>query len=175
MYRRSTSQSVPKNMQVRFDELTQLTDAFCRTYLNEEYADLCRQLTAALCRKRPSPLERGNAATWASGIVHTVGSVNFLFDRSQTPYIPASQIAEYFGLGGSTVQSKSKQIRDLLHIRMMDPQWTLPSRIATNPMVWMLQVDGIIIDARYAPREIQVEAYLRGIIPYIPGDEPPGQ
>src|SRR5258708_40062335 len=40
--------------------------------------------------------------------------VNFLFDPSQTPHVPASQIWEHFGLSSSTMQAKSKQIRDLL-------------------------------------------------------------
>jgi hypothetical protein len=37
-----------------------MTDAFCRDYLNDGYAVLCRNLTAALARKRPSPLLRGS-------------------------------------------------------------------------------------------------------------------
>jgi hypothetical protein len=65
MAKRSTSQQVPKEMQARFDEITQLTDAFSQAYLNDEYAQLCRQLTATLCRKRPSPLSGGKANTWA--------------------------------------------------------------------------------------------------------------
>ena len=56
MSKRSISQQVPKDIQTRFDDITQLTDAFSQTYLTEEYANLCRQLTATLCRKRPSPL-----------------------------------------------------------------------------------------------------------------------
>ena len=63
MPKRSPSQHVPKDMQARFDEITQLTDAFCQTYLNDEYAQLCRELTATLCRKRLSPLARGKAST----------------------------------------------------------------------------------------------------------------
>jgi hypothetical protein len=35
MPKRSTSQHVPKDMQARFEEITHLTDAFCRTYLAE--------------------------------------------------------------------------------------------------------------------------------------------
>ena len=67
MPKRSTSQQVPKDMQVRFEEITQLTDAFCQAYLNDEYGQLCRELTATLCRKRPSPLVRGKVTTWACG------------------------------------------------------------------------------------------------------------
>jgi hypothetical protein len=61
MPKRSPSQNVPKDMQARFDEIPQFTDAFCQIYLNNEYAQLCRELTATLCRKRPSPLARGKA------------------------------------------------------------------------------------------------------------------
>jgi hypothetical protein len=168
MSKRSTSQNVPKEMQARFDEITQLTDTFSQAHLNDEYAQVIRQLTATLCRKRPSPLTQGKATTWACGIIHSLGTVNFLFDASQTPHIPASQIASYFSLSSSTMQAKSKQIRDLLNMYQMDPNWTLPSRIDTNPLIWMLEVNGLIIDVRYAPREIQEEAFRRGLIPYIP-------
>ncbi len=41
-----------------------------------------------------------------------------------------------------------------------------------NPMAWMITVNGLIVDARHAPRAIQEEAYRKGIIPYIPGDWP---
>ena len=53
MPQRSTSLSVPKEMQARFNEITHLTNIFSQQYLNEEYAQLCRELTATLCRKRP--------------------------------------------------------------------------------------------------------------------------
>ncbi len=170
MPKHSTSQNVPKEMQARFDEITRLTDAFSQEYLNEEYAQLCRQLTATLCRKRPSPLAGGKANTWACGIIHALGTVNFLFDSSQTPHVSASQIWTYFGISSSTAQAKSKQIRDLLKTYQMDPDWTLPSMVEQNPLIWMLDVNGLIIDVRHAPREIQEEAFFRGLIPYIPGE-----
>ena len=68
-------------------ELSKITDAFCQEFLNEEYAELCRNLAMALARKRPSPLFRGRLATWASGIVRTIAWVNFLHDPSQTPHL----------------------------------------------------------------------------------------
>ena len=45
----SKSEKVPKSMQATFDALVELTDAFCRECLNAEYAQLSRQVTAALC------------------------------------------------------------------------------------------------------------------------------
>jgi hypothetical protein len=94
--------------------------------------------------------------------------VNFLFDAAQTPHIPASQIWEHFGLSASSMQAKSKQIRDLLGMSPLDPDWTLPSRVEKNPLIWMLEINGWIIDVRAAPRPIQEEALRRGLIPYIP-------
>lgn len=168
MPKRSPSQHVPKDRQARFDEITQFTDAFCQISLNNEYAHLCRELTATLCRKRPSPLARGKATTWACGIIHALGLVNFLFDSSQTPHIAASQIWEYSDLSSSTMQAKSKQIRDLLGMYPMDPDWSTPSMVGKNPLIWMLEVNGLIIDMRQAPREIQEAAFRQGLIPYIP-------
>ena len=66
------------------EELMKMTDAFCKEFLNEEYADLCRKLAETLARKRPSPLLQGRLETWACGIVRTIGWVNYLDDRSQT-------------------------------------------------------------------------------------------
>lgn len=43
--------SVPQTMQETYAAITALTDGFCQTMLNEEYADMCRQMTAKLCRK----------------------------------------------------------------------------------------------------------------------------
>src|SRR5438876_5593819 len=94
--------------------------------------------------------------------------VNFLFDSSQTPHISASQIWEYFELSSSTMQAKSKQIRDLLGMYPMDPDWSTPSMVDKNPLIWMLEVNGLIIDVRHAPREIQEVAFRQGLIPYIP-------
>jgi hypothetical protein len=57
------STSVPKSMQATYEAITTLTDAFCREHLNEDYRELARGMTAALCRKRPSPLASGQPRT----------------------------------------------------------------------------------------------------------------
>ena len=157
-------EKVPNKMKSKFEEITSLTDAFCSAYLNTEYAQLSRQLTAALCRKRPSPLVKGQAKSWACGIIHALGMVNFLYDPEQTPHMKASAIYEKFGVGRSTGQAKSKQIRDLMDMYQMDPNWCLPSLIEDNPHIWMVSVNGFILDIRQAPRAIQEEAFSQGIL-----------
>ena len=39
---------------------------------------------------------------------------------------------------------------------------------AQNPLVWIIEVNGLAVDARHVPLEIQVEAFERGLIPYMP-------
>jgi hypothetical protein len=58
----------------------------------------------------------------------------------------------------------------MFKIRMLDPDWTLPSRLDKNPLVWMLNVNGLLMDIRSAPREAQEVAFENGLIPYIPAD-----
>jgi hypothetical protein len=41
-----------------------------------------------------------------------------------------------------------------------------------NPLVWMLSVDGFVIDIRYAPVELQRAAFAKGLIPFVPADRP---
>jgi len=55
----------------------------------------------------------------------------------------------------STGQGKSKLIRKMFKIRNFDRKWTLPSRMDDNPVVWMLSVNGFLMDIRNAPREAQ--------------------
>jgi hypothetical protein len=83
--RLSSTEKVPKQLQPIYDQIVAITDTFCRTHLNEEYAQMSRKLAAALARKRPSPLARGRVETWACGIVYTIGSVNFR--KGLIPYI----------------------------------------------------------------------------------------
>lgn len=165
------SENVPKTMQEKYEAIVKLTDSFSEENLNEEYAEMIRYATASLCRKRPSPLVKGKINSWACGITHAIGMVNFLFDKSQTPHIAASDLYKQFGVGHSTGQSKSKAVRDLLDMYQSDPNWCLSSRLDSNPLVWMLSVNGIIVDIRDMPREAQEVAFEKGLIPYIPDDK----
>lgn len=161
-------ETVPKQMRPLFEDLVNRTDTFCREHLDGEYAQLCRQMTAALCRKRPSPLTQGKVEGWACAIVYAIGSLNFLFDKSQTPHMSAGELCERFGVSKSTASAKSRKILDALHIRPYDPRWCLPSKLDKHPLAWLIEVDGLIVDARRAPRHIQEEAFRKGLIPYLP-------
>jgi Domain of unknown function (DUF6398) len=76
------SNSVPKLMVPVYEKIVALTDDVCDRHLNSEYRDLVRAMTAALCRKRLSPLSSGQPRTWACGIVYVLGRANFLGDEA---------------------------------------------------------------------------------------------
>jgi len=150
------------------EQVIALTDKVCADLLDEEYAGLARQVVAKLARKRPSPLQSGRAATWAGGVVWALGQVNFLSDPSTKPYVTHDDLAAAFGLSKSTLGQKAKQIRDTLKMTWATPEFLRAGRIDDNPVLWFIEVNGLPFDAREVPIEIQVEAYLKGLIPYVP-------
>jgi hypothetical protein len=169
--RKTSSPPVPKAILPTYEAVVALTDAFCVEYLNAEYRDLARRMAAALCRKRPSPVTAGQPRTWACAIIHALGQLNFLSDSSFEPFMTMAQVAAGFGVGQSTASAKAKAIANGLGLHRMDPQWTLPSLVASNPLPWMAQVNGLLVDLRTMPREVQQIAFDQGMIPYIPADK----
>lgn len=157
-------------MAERFSAITARTDAFCEQHLNAEYHALIHRVVGRLARKRPSPLLKGTENVWAAAAVHAVGRVNFLDDPGRTPHCKPNTIYQYFGIAASTGQNKSKEIRKALGMSYMSPEWTLPSQFARNPLVWMVQVNGLVIDIRHAPVELQRLAFEKGLIPYVPAE-----
>ncbi|MGB5732929.1 MAG: hypothetical protein WBM40_00595 [Thiohalocapsa sp.] len=66
--------------------------------------------------------------------------------------------------------NESKRIRDLLRMGMFDPDWTLPSRLADNPRVWLVAIDGFVLDARSLKRDQQALLHAAGLIPFVHAD-----
>lgn len=153
----------------RFLALIERIDAFCAEHLNDEYHWLCRTMAMAVCQEG-TPVRSGKPEGWAAGVVYSVGRVNFLDDPSQSPHMKSKEIAQGFGVSVSNMQAKSKIIWEGLELMPFHPTWSLPSRMDDNPLVWMLSINGFMMDIRDAPREAQAAAYEEGLIPYIPAD-----
>jgi SAM-dependent methyltransferase len=164
------STAVPSDVRPKYEAITALTDAFCKRHLNEEYAEMCRRLTVALAQKQPTPLVRGRAEVWACGIVRTIGWANVLDDPKQSPYMKLIAIDPEFGVAESTGQAKSMAIRRMFGIGRLNVHWTLPSRLGVNPLVWRVEVNGVLVDIRQESRGRQKAAFQKGLIPYIPAD-----
>jgi hypothetical protein len=165
---------IPKAMRLVAEDLIQITDEVCAKLLDAEYADLARHAIAKLARKRPSPLLSGRRGTWAAAVVYALGQVNFLFDPSGEPHLTADELCGAFGIAKSTMSSKAKQVRDLLKMTQFTAEFLRADVLAKNPMIWFVEVDGLVMDSRSLPIDYQVVAFQRGYIPYIPVLGPEG-
>lgn len=162
---RKAEPRVPSALREDAEKIFAFTDAFCEAHLDEEYAALCRRLVAKLARKRPSPLKRGDPRIWAAGALYSVGANNFLFDPTQTPHLSADRLSELIAVPRSTMAAKAKRIRDVLGIKPMDIDFCRRELLEAHPVAWLVEVDGVVIDARRLPAEVQAEARKRGLIP----------
>ena len=116
------------------------------------------------------PVTSGQPQTWACGIIYLLGQINFLSDRSTQPSMRMADVCAALGVNQNTASAKARTISKALGTRQFDPTWTLPSMIDRNPVVWMAEVDGLIVDLRTMPREVQEIAFEKGMIPYIPAE-----
>ncbi len=163
--------NVPKEMRETYEEISKLLIEYSEEYLNKEYEELCLHALEKLCRKRPSPLKSGRSNTWAAGIVYAIGSNNFIFDKSQPIHMTAKELAAPFGVAASTASSKAAQIKKMLKINYSRAEWCLPSEVISNPMLWTVAIDGLAVDARMLPVELQEICYEKGLIPFVPAYE----
>jgi len=154
-------------MRDRAQEVLNITDCACHEHLDDEYAQIARLLVTRLARKRLSPLARGDVRIWAAGVLYAVGQINFLFDPTQTPHLTAKQLAERLGVVQTTMANKAGLINRMLDIGMFEPDLTREAMLVQHPMAWIVEVDGLLIDARTLPPELQDEARRRGLIPDV--------
>lgn len=161
-------ETVPVAVRPVFDEITTVLGEFCAAHLDEEYAQLCHRLTGKLARKRPSPLLRGDRRIWAAGIVYAIGRVNFLSDPDMRPHLRTDELARLLGINERSMASKGRLIANTLKISQLDPDWSRRDMIEMNPLVWLVEINGMVVDARGLPEQIQVEAWRRGLIPFVP-------
>jgi hypothetical protein len=162
--------SVPKAMLPVYEKIIALTDDVCDRCLDPEYREMARDLALALSRKRPSPLGSGQPRTWACGIVYVLGRINFLGDESFSPHMKTADLCAAFGASESATHAKARVIEEVLGVEPLDRRWTVPSLAEMNPLVWMVEVNGLVVDVRQMPRQVQEIAFSKGMIPYIPAD-----
>ena len=172
MSARSTDRSlrIPESLRHDVAQIFTFSDPFCAEHLDAEYGELVRKLVAKLARKRPSPLARGDLLIWAAAAIYAVGSVNFLFDRTQRPHLTSDDLSALTGVPKSTLANKAKLIRDVLRIGQLEPEFCRRELLASNPVAWMISVSGFLVDVRTMPPEVQAAARRRGLIPDLPAD-----
>ena len=133
----------------RQSEILELLRAFSSAKLNEEYFELAEKLLGKMARKRHVPFETGKVEIWAAAIIHALGMINFLFDRTQTPHVTVQEIHEFFGTKGSTVGNKSKEIRDMFKLRQWDDEFGTREMQKQNPYNRLAVLSNGMIVFRY--------------------------
>ena len=99
----------------------------------------------------PSPVASGQPRTWACGVLYVLGRINFLGDPSFSPHITTAELCSAFEVGESTVHTKARAIEKTLGTQPFDPQETLLSLAEKNPLVWMAEANGLVVDLRDMP------------------------
>ncbi|MEA3494705.1 MAG: DUF6398 domain-containing protein [Bacteroidota bacterium] len=136
-------------------KLLELTGSFCAQELDDDYYRLCEKLILKLGRKRDVPFKSGKIEIWAAAVIHAIGSINFLFDKSFEPYVTAEQISEYFGTKKSTVSNKARQIKDMLKMGYYDSDFSTQHMTGNNPFNDMVMVNGLIVPLSSIPEDLQ--------------------
>jgi Domain of unknown function (DUF6398) len=149
----------------RAEEIVRLTQGFCAEHLDAEYAELSAKMIARLARKRPSPLERGETRVWVGAVLYAIGQVNCLFDPTQHPHLKFDDLSRLIGVSKSALATRVRAIMNLLRVMPLDPEYCRRELIAQNPLAWMVQVNGMVVDARTLPAEVQAQLRQRGLIP----------
>lgn len=130
-----------EKQKMREDEIAQMVTTFCKERLDEEYEQLCEKMVRKLGRKRTKPLLTGRTEIWAAAVVYTVGTMNFLFDKSFEPYVSSADINDYFGTSSSTVAQKARTIRQLLKLsQYWDKDFSTRRMQESNPMNMLMDL-----------------------------------
>ncbi|GEM_PF-357778 len=160
--------TVPDALRDRYAQITALTDGFCEKHLDDDDAAAMRELVAQLCCETAA-VARGKAESWAAGVVSRVVHAG-AYDMGARHRRPTTHlIAEEFGVSAATVMAKSRVIRQLVDGGLPGAPFEVPAPpvLDERDAQWMVEVGGVLLDFREAPRELQVEAFCRGLIPYV--------
>ncbi|MFP4042345.1 MAG: DUF6398 domain-containing protein [Bacteroidales bacterium] len=154
-------------LEQRKSQLLELTETFCDEKLDHEHKELTTKAVNSLCRKDFFQGENDNLNEWAAGIIHAIGSVNLLFDKSFDPYISKEEIVNYFQTDIDTTEEKAATIKDLLKLNVFDPNFSAHISDEDNPLKDMVSIDGIYISLELLPsylrtklREVKRDGYM---------------
>ncbi|MFO8234600.1 MAG: DUF6398 domain-containing protein [Bacteroidales bacterium] len=148
-------------------QLIHLISEFCEKKLDEEHKDLASKVIYKLYKKNALPLKEEDLNEWAAGIIHAIGSVNLLFDKSFEPYISEKELFDYYKADQENTFSNSEYIKNMLKLNVFDPEYSTHISDHDNPLKDMVSIDGIYISLDLLPsylseklREVRSEGYM---------------
>lgn len=116
---------------VRMEEIEALALAFCDSHLNEEYRGLCVKLVERMAGLGDEAFPRGRADIWAGGVISAVGNINDLFRKKSDPHVSHEQVSVYFNATPQTIAKRGRQIRDMLGLEYLDPEFMVTKKEGT--------------------------------------------
>ncbi len=134
-------------------QILDLISAFCAQKLNVEYFELCMKLQRELSENGSNQLDTRTAQDWAAGIVHAIGSLNFLFDKASPYYLADDEMNEAFGTDAETVSYLSLQIRHEMGFQPFDPNYSIHDILDSDSLEQLVMVDGSLISLDQLPDE----------------------
>lgn len=141
-------------------ELLKLTIEFSKQFLNEEYKEVIEKLINKMARKKEIPFLSGRIEIWAAAVIHALGTINFLFDKSSQPYVSATEIFEYFGTKQSTTSQKSKKIRDMFNMTYFDNNFSIESVVQDSPFNNLSIANGLIVPQdMLSDQQVEIEEW----------------
>lgn len=130
---------------VKKDELVRMLSEYCEKKIDDEYKELCIRMVEKMSRKKLVPFLSGKIEIWASAIVYALGQINFLFDKSFSPYQSADDICAYFGTSKSTTSQKAKIIREMFSLGYYDEEFSTKMISNSNPLNNYMMLNGFIV------------------------------
>lgn len=138
----------------RREQILNLIAGFCAQKLNKEYLSLAKKVLRQLGNIEPVPYAKGKPEIWAAGIIHMLGSINWMFDRCNKYYTPSTDINAYFGTNGSTTGNKAALIKDLLDIRQGDREFSTQHTIDQDLFAQFVMVNDMIMPVTTLAEEL---------------------
>jgi len=107
-----------------------------------------------------APVSSGQPRTWACAIILRVGSDKFSIRSIMKPCMTMATYVPHLE------SARAPPVQGAHHFRhaethQLDPKWSLQRLLDNNPLVWMAEVNGILVDLRQMAREVQEIAFQK--------------
>jgi len=100
----------------RINELHDLTRAFCKENLTEEFNSYMDRLIDILVKSKKYDIGKGKIEILASAVVCVIARMNLLFDKKNDNYISIDKICDYYGTKKRTIETKAHEIESVCKI-----------------------------------------------------------
>jgi len=100
----------------RINELHDLTRAFCKENLTEEFNSYMDRLIDILVKSKKYDIGKGKIEILASAVVCVIARLNLLFDKKNDNYISIDRICDYYGTKKRTIETKAHEIESVCKI-----------------------------------------------------------